>query len=73
MDSWAYSGAARQRQLAHEREMEMVRENNRSTETKMRIKPQRDTRIASINAVRDVAVEYAKRRPKVVYHVHGWY
>ena len=65
--------AARQRQLAHEREMEMVRENNRSTETKMRIKAQRDAKIATINAVRDVAVEYAKRRPRVVYHVHGWY
>lgn len=65
--------AARQRQLAHEREMEMVRENNRSTETKMRIKAQRDTNIATIKAVRDVAVEYAKRRPRVVYHVHGWY
>lgn len=65
--------AARQRQLAHEREMEMVRENNRSTETKMRIKVQRDTNIATIKAVRDVAVEYAKRRPRVVYHVHGWY
>ena len=65
--------AARQRQLAHEREMEKVRENNRSAETKMRIKAQRDTNIATINAVRDVAVEYAKRRPRVVYHVHGWY
>lgn len=65
--------AARQRQLAHEREMEMVRENNRSAETKMRIKAQRDTNIATIKAVRDVAVEYAKRRPRVVYHVHGWY
>lgn len=65
--------AARQRQLAHEREMEMVRENNRSTETRMRIKAQRDTNIATIRAVRDVAVEYAKRRPRVVYHVHGWY
>lgn len=65
--------AARQRQLAHERKMEMVRENNRSTETKMRIKVQRDTNIATIKAVRDVAVEYAKRRPRVVYHVHGWY
>lgn len=65
--------AARQRQLAHEREMEMVRENNRSAEAKMRIKAQRDTNIATIKAVRDVAVEYAKRRPRVVYHVHGWY
>ena len=65
--------AARQRQLAHERKMEIVRENNRSTETKMRIKAQRDTNIATIKAVRDVAVEYAKRRPRVVYHVHGWY
>lgn len=65
--------AARQRQLAHERKMEMVRENNRSIETKMRIKAQRDTNIATIKAVRDVAVEYAKRRPRVVYHVHGWY
>lgn len=65
--------AARQRQLAHEREMEMVRENNRSTETKMQIKALRDTNIATIKAVRDVAVEYAKRRPRVVYHVHGWY
>ena len=34
---------------------------------------QRDAKIATINAVRDVAVEYAKRRPRVVYHVHGWY
>lgn len=65
--------AARQRQLSHERKMEMVRENNRSIETKMRIKAQRDTNIATIKAVRDVAVEYAKRRPRVVYHVHGWY
>lgn len=65
--------AARQRQLAHEREMERVREDNRSTETRMRIKAQRDTNIATIKAVRDVAVEYAKRRPRVVYHVHGWY
>lgn len=65
--------AARQRQLSHERKMEMARENNRSTETKMRIKAQRDTNIATIKAVRDVAVEYAKRRPRVVYHVHGWY
>ena len=65
--------AARQRQLAHEREMEVIRENNRSTETKMRIKAQRDTNLATIKAVRDVAVEYAKRRPRVVYHVHGWY
>ena len=65
--------AARQRQLAHEREMERVREDNRSTETKMRIKAQRDTNIATIKAARDVAVEYAKRRPRVVYHVHGWY
>lgn len=65
--------AARQRQLSHERKMEMARESNRSTETKMRIKVQRDTNIATIKAVRDVAVEYAKRRPRVVYHVHGWY
>jgi hypothetical protein len=65
--------AARQRQLTHEREMERVREDNRSTETRMRIKAQRDTNIATIKAVRDVAVEYAKRRPRVVYHVHGWY
>jgi hypothetical protein len=65
--------AARQRQLAHEREMEMVRENNRSTENQMRIKAQRDTNIATIKAVRDVAVEYVKRRPRVVYHVHSWY
>lgn len=65
--------AARQRQFAHEREMEMVRENNRSRETQMRIKAQRDTNVATIRAVRDVAVEYAKRLPRVVYHVHGWY
>lgn len=65
--------AARQRQLVHEREMEKVRENNRSTETQMRIKAQRDTNIATIRAVRDVAVEYAKRRPNVVYHIHDWY
>ena len=65
--------ATRQRQLAHEREMEVIRENNRSAETKMRIKAQRDQNIASINAVRDVAVQYAKSRPRVVYHVHGWY
>ena len=65
--------AARQRQLAHERKMEIVRENNRSSEAKIRIKAQRDTNIATIKAVRDVAVEYAKRRPRVVYHVHGWY
>ena len=65
--------AARQRQLAHEREMEVIRENNRSTEIKMRINAQRDTNLATIKAVRDVAVEYAKRRPRVVYHVHGWY
>lgn len=65
--------AARQRQLAHEREMEITRENNRSVETQMRIKAQRDTNLATIRAVRDVAVEYAKRRPRVVYHVHGWY
>jgi len=64
--------AARQRQLSHEREMEMVRENNRNTETQMRIQAQRNTNIAVIKAVRDVAVEYAKRRPRVVYHVHGW-
>lgn len=65
--------AARQRQLAHEREMEMTREHNRSVETQMRIKAQRDQNMATIRAVRDVAVEYAKRRPRVVYHVHGWY
>lgn len=65
--------AARQRQLAHERQMEMAREDNRSAETRMRIKAQRDTNIATVRAVRDVAVEYAKRRPRVVYHVHGWY
>lgn len=65
--------AARQRQLAHEREMEKTREKNRSIETQMRIKAQRDQNIASIRAVRDVAVEYAKNRPRVVYHVHGWY
>ena len=65
--------AARQRQLVHEREMEKVRENNRSTETQMRIKAQRDTNIATIRAVRDAAVEYAKRRPNVVYHIHDWY
>ena len=64
--------AARQRQLAHEREMERVREDNRSTETRMN-KSSKDTNIATIKAVRDVAVEYAKRRPRVVYHVHGWY
>ncbi len=65
--------AARQRQLAHERQMVMAREDNRSAETRMRIKAQRDTNIATVRAVRDVAVEYAKRRPRVVYHVHGWY
>lgn len=65
--------AARQRQLAHEREMEVIRESNRSTETQMRIKAQRDQNIATIKAVRDVAVQYAKSRPRVVYHVHGWY
>ena len=52
--------AARQRQLAHDREMERVREDNRSTETRMRIKAQRDTNIATIKAVRDVAVEYER-------------
>ena len=65
--------AARQRQLAHEREMERAREDNRSTEKQMRIKAQRDTNLATIKAVRDVAVEYAKHRPHVIYHVHGWY
>ena len=65
--------AARQRQIAHEREMEKVRENNRSAETQMRIKAQRDQNIATIQAVRQVAVAYAKSRPRVVYHVHGWY
>lgn len=65
--------AARQRQLVHEREMEVIRENNRSTETQMRIKAQRDQNIATIKAVRDVAVQYAISRPRVVYHVHGWY
>lgn len=65
--------AARQRQLAHKREMEVIRENNRSTETQMRIKAQRDQNIATIKAVRDVAVQYARSRPRVVYHVHGWY
>ena len=65
--------AARQRQLAHEREMAIIRENNRSTETQMRIKAQRDQNMATIKAVRDVAVEYAKNRPRMVYHVHRWY
>ena len=65
--------AAHQRQLAHERKMEMVKENNRSTETQMRIQVSRDTNIATIKAVRDVAVEYAKRRPRVVYYVRNWY
>lgn len=64
---------ARQRQLAHEREMAIARENNRSTEAKMRIKAQRDVNIATINAVRDVASEYAKSRPRVIYYVRGWY
>ena len=65
--------AARQRQLAHEREMEKTREHNRSVETQMKIKAQRDQNLATIRAVRDVAVEYARNRPRVVYHVHGWY
>ena len=65
--------AARQRQLAHEREMDVIRENNRSTETQMRIRAQRDQNLETIKAVRDVAVQYAKSRPRVVYHVHGWY
>lgn len=65
--------AARQRQLAHEREMAVIRENNRSAETQMQIKAQRDQNIATIKAVRDVAVQYARNRPRVVYHVHGWY
>lgn len=65
--------AARQRKLAHEREMEVIRENNRTTETQMRIKAQRDQNIATIKAVRDVAVQYAKSRPRIVYHVRGWY
>ena len=65
--------AARQRQLAHEREMAVIRENNRSAETQMRIKAQRDQNIATIKAVRDIAVQYARSRPRVVYHVHGWY
>ena len=65
--------AARQRQLAHEREMEKTREQNRSVETQMRIKAQRDKNLATIKAVRDVAVEYARNRPRVIYHVHGWY
>lgn len=65
--------AARQRQLAHEREMAVIRENNRSAETQMRINAQRDQNIATIKAVRDVAVQYARSRPRVVYHVHGWY
>lgn len=65
--------AARQRQLAHEREMEVIRENNRSTETQMRIKAKRDQNIATIKAVRDVAVQYANSRPRVVYHLYGWY
>ena len=62
-----------QRQLAHEREMAVIRENNRSAETQMRIKAQRDQNIATIKAVRDVEVQYARSRPRVVYHVHGWY
>ena len=65
--------AARQRQLAHEREMEKTREQNRSVETQMKIKAQRDKNLATIKAVRDVAVEYARNRPRVIYHVHGWY
>lgn len=65
--------AARQRQLSHEREMDVIRESNRSIEAQMRIKAQRDQNIATIKAVRDVAVQYAKNRPRIVYHVHGWY
>ena len=64
---------ARQRQLKHEREMEMIRENNRTTESQMSIKAQKDIRNATIRAVRDVAVEYAKHRPHNVYNIHGWY
>ena len=64
---------AKQRQLAHQREMEITRENNRSAEAQSRINAQRETRLAAINAVRDVAVEYARNRPRVVYNVHTWY
>ena len=65
--------AARQRELAHEREMEIIREDNRTAETRIRIKAQRDQNLATIRAVRDVAIEYAKRRPLLIYHVHSWY
>ena len=65
--------AAQQRQLAHEREMAVIRENNRSVETKMRIEAQRDQNITTIKMVRDVAVQYARSRPPVVYQIKGWY
>lgn len=65
--------AEHRRQQAHEREMEKLKEINRSTESQMRIKAQRDTNIATMKAVRDVAIEYAKSRPRVVYHVRNWY
>lgn len=63
---------ANQRQLSHEREMEMARERNRTTEKQMTIKAQTYQNLAKIKAARDVAVEYAKKRPQIVYHVSGW-
>lgn len=64
---------AYQKQLAHKRKMDSIREKNRSDEAQMLIMAQRDQNLARIQAVRDIAVQYAKNRPRVVYCINGWY
>jgi hypothetical protein len=68
------------RQQEHRRQIEVLEanaqmkrdeQNARIYETA--IKESASIRKQRINAVRDVAVAYARTRPRVVYHVHGWF
>ena len=68
------------RQQEHRRKMEleeakaqMQREEQNARLAETTIKASALVRMQRIRAVRDVAVAYALTRPRINYHVHGWY
>ncbi len=69
-------------QLEVKAQMERDKQNAKIRETSIkaaaavstqRIKANAAVNAQKIRAARDVAVAYALTRPRVVYHVHGWY
>lgn len=68
------------RQQEHNRKMDvldakakMQRDKQNAEITQTTIKAAAVVRMQKIQAARDVAVAYARSRPRIVYHIHGWY